>query len=201
MATAEFLPARGPVFVGRADELSRVQALVDGDGARVLFVHGISGSGKSALVHHVAAGADRRRSLLVLLDCNDIEPTEVGFRAALSAGVDGDGASATDKGFGWLGGCAEKVVVCLDQYEVLHLLDTWRRQAFVPALPANVRLLIASREEPHTAWHRLPAGTFDAMRLGPLSDIHSRTLLPGSASRRARPTASRRSRAAIRSRC
>lgn len=177
MATAEFLPARDRTFVGRVDELSRVDALVDGGGARVLFVHGISGGGKSALVRHVASRADRHRTRLVVLDCRDIEPTGAGFRAALSESLNGNGTDPGDGRLGWLGGCADRVVVCLDQYEVLRLLDTWLRQTFVPALPANVRLLIASREEPHTAWHRLPAGTFDTMRLGPLSDADSRTLL------------------------
>lgn len=177
MATAEFPPARDRTFVGRADELSRCYALVDGDGAQVLFVHGISGSGKSALVHHMASGADRHRSLLAVLDCQDIEPTEAGFRAALSASLCSDGVDASNDGFGWLGDCTDRVVVCLDQYEVLRLLDTWLRQSFVPALPTNVRVLITSREEPHTAWHRLPTGTFEAMRLGPLSDADSRALL------------------------
>jgi hypothetical protein len=173
----EHLPDR--VFVGRAEELARCHALIDGGGARVLFVHGISGSGKSALVHRSAAEADRDRTLVAVLDCQDIEPTEAGFRAALATAVPCNGADAGTDGFTWLGDCADRVVVSLDQYEVLRLLDTWLRQAFVPALPANVRLLVASREQPHTAWHRLPAGTFDVLRLGPLSDADSRALLRG----------------------
>jgi hypothetical protein len=59
-------------------------------------------------------------------------------------------------------------VICLDHYEVLRLLDTWLRLVVVPALPANVGLLIAGREEPHPAWRRLPAGTLEAIYLGPL---------------------------------
>lgn len=177
MAAVEFVDADDRVFVGRAEERSRCHALVDGDGARVLFVHGISGSGKSALIHRVVASVDRDRSTVAMLNCEDIEPTEEGFRAALASAVGHEGVDVSVGGFGWLDDCADRIVVCLDQYEVLRLLDTWLRQTFVPCLPAHVRLLIASREEPHTAWHRLPAGRFDALRLGPLSDTESHALL------------------------
>jgi hypothetical protein len=177
VATAEFRRPHDRIFVGRTDELSRVQTLVDGDGARLLFVHGVSGTGKSALLDHVASRANEPRLRLVVLDCQDIEPTEEGFRAALSAGLGRDVEVGSGDGFGWLGDRADCVVVCLDQYEVLRLLDTWLRQNFVPAVPTNVRILIASREEPHSAWHRLPAGTFETMRLGPLPHADSRALL------------------------
>jgi hypothetical protein len=68
-------------------------------------------------------------------------------------------------------------VVCLDHYEVFRLLDTWLRLVVVPALPPNVALLIAGREEPHPAWRRLPAGTLEAICLGPLPLEDSRELV------------------------
>ncbi|HSJ43788.1 MAG TPA: ATP-binding protein [Euzebyales bacterium] len=128
----------------------------------MLFVHGMSGTGKSMLLRQTARWTDPPASRFVLLDCQEIEPTEAGFRSALRGAI---GGTPDEDGFAWLGTIADRVVICLDQYEVLRLLDTWLRHEVVPALPANVRLLIAGREEPHTAWKRLPAGTFDTRRL------------------------------------
>lgn len=76
-----------------------------------------------------------------------------------------------------LGGLRRRVVVCLDHYEVFRLLDTWLRLVVVPALPPNVARLIAGREEPHPAWRRLPAGTLEAICLGPLPLEDSRELV------------------------
>lgn len=171
-------PKRG-LFVGRRTELDRLCALLTDGAAQVNFVHGVSGNGKSALLRQLALHAAPPASALIALDCQEIEPTEHGFRKALAAAAGAGDACDDDRDVTWLGDCAERVVVCLDQYEVLRLLDTWLRQAFVPSLPPNVRLLIAGREEPHTAWNRLPAGTFEALRLGPLSAADSVTLLGG----------------------
>ena len=72
---------------------------------------------------------------------------------------------------------ADQVVLCVDHYEVLRLLDTWLRQAVTPALPENVAMLLAGREAPNRAWSRLPAGGFEAMLLGPLRAEESAELV------------------------
>lgn len=145
------------VFVGRRSELDTLSRLHDEAGPRVLFVHGLAGSGKSCLVHRFAQRYAAGDPLLVVVDCRAVEPTEQGFLAAVADHVRGfahldDGSDAESLGvLDRLGGLRRRVVVCLDHYEVFRLLDTWLRLVVVPALPPNVALLIAGREEPHPA--------------------------------------------------
>jgi len=44
------------------------------------------------------------------------------------------------------------VVLVLDSYEQLLLLDSWLRQELVPGLRDNTRLALAGREPPVAAW-------------------------------------------------
>ena len=62
------------------------------------------------------------------------------------------------------------MVLVLDHYEVLRLVDTWLRQTFAPGMPSNVRILIAGREPPLAAWLTAPelAGSVDLLPLAPL---------------------------------
>ena len=51
-----------------------------------------------------------------------------------------------------LSALGDRVVLVLDTYEQLRLLDTWLRQELVPGLRDNTRLALAGREPPVTAW-------------------------------------------------
>jgi Transcriptional regulatory protein, C terminal len=158
----------GPgAFVGRREELLRLRRLIVDPAPRVLFVHGLAGSGKSTLLRRFAADFSSGDPLVVVVDGREIEPTEQGFAAAV--------ARAT--GSGSLDELPGRVVLCVDHYEMLRLLDTWLRQALTPSLPTNVSMLVAGREEPNQAWTRLPAGAFEAMLLGPLRPEESTELV------------------------
>lgn len=145
---------------------------------RVLFLHGLAGSGKSTLLRRfketVSSDGDAAVSVF---DCREIEPTEQGFLNALSLASYSGSHGVRLKAHTRLGEAASRVVICLDQYEVFRLLDTWLRHHFVPSLPENVSLLMAGRQEPNSAWTRLPAGTFEVMRLGALGSEDSTDLV------------------------
>ena len=51
-----------------------------------------------------------------------------------------------------LSALGDRVVLVLDTYEQLRLLDTWLRQELVPGLRDNTRLVLAGREPPVAAW-------------------------------------------------
>ena len=110
-------------FVGRHDELLRLLRLAAEPVPRVFFVHGLAGAGKSTLLRRFATDVASGGPLVLLLDGRDVEPTEPGFLSAVAhaAGLPDEG----EAGLNWLGDGADQVVLCVDHYEVLRLLDTW----------------------------------------------------------------------------
>ena len=138
-------------LVGRRRELDALAGeLLDGDRFYVAHVHGVPGIGKSSLL---SAFADRARASgadVVLLDGRSVEPTQRGFEQALARALEADDhAHALGE---LLGQSGPRLVILVDQYEVLRLLDTWLRQEFVPKLPESVRIVLAGREAPVAGW-------------------------------------------------
>ncbi len=162
-------------FVGRHDELLRLRRLAAEPVPRVLFVHGLAGAGKSTLLRRFAVDVASGGPLVLLLDGREVEPTEQGFLSAVAHAA--GSLDESESGLERLGDRADQVVLCVDHYEVLRLLDTWLRQAVAPVLPENVAMLLAGREAPNQAWSRLPAGRFEAMLLGPLPAEESAELV------------------------
>lgn len=168
----------GGVFVGRDTEVRRLESMLGEHRPRVLFLHGLAGSGKSSLLRHFARSVSSHGDAAVfVLDCREIEPTEQGFSSGLSLALDHDSPGAMLEIPMRLARVARRVVICLDHYEVFRLLDSWLRNQFVPSLPEKVSLLMAGRQEPNPAWTRLPAGTFEVMRLGSLGPEESTDLV------------------------
>ena len=146
-------------LVGRDDEMAVLRQLLGEGGPLVVFVHGIAGIGKSALVEGFAIEARARGTTVLRLDGRSIEPTEHGFLAALEGKTGGQLATAEDAAarLGRLGG---RVILVLDTYEVLRILDPWLREAFVPTLTDQVRIILSGRDSPMTGW---PSATLSSL--------------------------------------
>lgn len=142
-------------FVGRTAELAVLLQSLEGGGPLVVGVHGIGGVGKSTLLEAFSQRARARGTVVVRLDCRTIEPTERGFLAELGAAIGANLHDATG-GADRLSALGERVVLALDTYELLRLLDTWLRQVFVPALGDNVRVVLCGREPLVSAWRTAP---------------------------------------------
>jgi hypothetical protein len=173
------LSARAGSLVGREVEL---RALVEGldDETRVVCIHGIAGIGKSALL---STFLERRRaagSSVVELDCRIIEPTERGFLHA--AGHFADLGELVQH----LATLPAPVVLALDHYELFRLMDSWLRQALVPALPPGVTLVLAGRERPIAGW--LALEDFRNLPLGPLDEAGAQLVLERRGVRRTEAT-------------
>src|SRR5215469_7955164 len=155
------LGARAAAVVGRQEERAVLLDLAERDRPLVVAVHGIAGIGKSARLAAFADDARAHGAAVVSLDCGGIEPTERGFLTALDRAIRAlraeppDGtrpmATVTDAAAA-LGGLGDRVVLVLDTYEQLRLLDTWLRQELVPGLRDNTRLALAGRDPPVAAW-------------------------------------------------
>lgn len=165
----DILDERAGSLVGRDRELSELLRLVDEDRPLVAMVNGIAGVGKSTLVRAVAARARGRGAGVVQLEGAAIEPTERGFLDALGAAL-GEPVPTTGEATISLAAQGQRTLLVIDTLERLRLLDDWLRQALVPALPDNARLLMAGRDPLSPAW---------ATTLGDLlSDVPLRSLSP-----------------------
>ncbi|BEP16377.1 ATP-binding protein [Acidothermaceae bacterium B102] len=171
------LGARAADVVGRQAERAVLLELAERDRPLVVAVHGIAGIGKSALLAAFAEDARAHGIAVVSMDCGGIEPTERGFLAALDRTI---GALRPEKARGTqpmatvaeaaaaLADCGDRVVLVLDTYEQLRLLDTWLRQELVPGLRDNTRLALAGREPPGAAWI---TGFGDLLTAVPLANL------------------------------
>lgn len=164
--------------VGRDRELSLLRECLRPTGPVVCFVHGIPGIGKTALLEGFTARA-RADGLVVLpVDGRWVEPSERGFLDHLGSRL-GTGRKTLDAVTHRLDGLEGTVVIAVDTYERLRLLDSWLRRTFVPALPRNAKLIVASRFPPPSRWFTR-TGWQDLVRpvrLGPLSAESSADLL------------------------
>ena len=159
-------------FLGRTEEIAILLRMLETDGdLAVMHVHGAAGIGKSSLLEVYAAQARAQGATVVRLDCRVIEPTPRGFTHELASAI-GHGAEEANEIADRLSQIGGRVVLTLDTYEVLHLLDTWLRLAFIPSLGDNVKVVLAGREPPNPAWNVAPEwqGWFGVLSLGPLND-------------------------------
>ncbi|MBJ7520545.1 MAG: winged helix-turn-helix transcriptional regulator [Solirubrobacteraceae bacterium] len=150
----QILDEQAGALVGRDHELAQLMALVTGERPLVAAVDGIAGVGKSTLVRAFAGRARAAGAAVVQLDGAAIEPTERGWLAALGD-VMGEPLASLDAATHLLAS-ATRTVLVVDTFERLLLIDDWLRRAFIPALPDNVRVLVAGREPLSSPW----AGSF-----------------------------------------
>jgi hypothetical protein len=165
-------------LVGRAKELALLAQLLEPEGPLVYHLHGVGGIGKTSLLALFAAQSRAQGCRVVRLDCRSIEPTEAGFLHDVAAAT-GATAPTLSAIVEQLGAADPLTVLALDTYESFRLLDAWLRQVFIPALPDNVRLLLAGREAPLMVWLTTPGwhGLFRTLTLGPLDEDDAYALL------------------------
>ena len=161
------LAERRATVVGRDAELAALAALLDDDGPLVAVVHGVAGSGKSALLRAFGTVAAERGAAVVTVDGRAVEPTPQGFLAAVERSLGAPTLAAVDGA----------VVLVVDTAERLRLLDGWLRQSFLPSLPANARVVLATRDAPGAVWRSSFGELLRTVPLGPLSPADAAEVL------------------------
>jgi hypothetical protein len=175
----DILDERAGSLVGRDRELSELLRLVDDDGPLVAMVHGLAGAGKSTLLRALAARARGQGAVVVQLDGAEIEPTPGGFLSAVVSVIGGP-LPTTKEAAGRLAAQGPRSLLVVDTLERLRLLDDWLRRSLVPALPDNVRIVLAGRDPLSPAWTGALGELLSSLALGNLPAPDARRMLRSS---------------------
>src|SRR5689334_2905285 len=130
-------------FVGREQELERIERQLVDDGRAVVFVHGIGGIGKSAFLRALEPRLSARGLRVLSTSARDIEPTPQGVLTALGAALGSSEPSLAEICEALARAGDNGVVWFIDEYEALRLADTWIRQSLLPSLPSKARVVFA----------------------------------------------------------
>ncbi|MDN3525958.1 winged helix-turn-helix domain-containing protein [Halomonas sabkhae] len=167
---AGLIPGTRELMVGRDVELEQLMALLDEQGPRVLWLHGVAGIGKSMLLGHFVQQVGQADVPCLCLDGREVEPTPDGFMAALEE-VSGCRMAASGRLDALLGdGRKGPLIIVVDAMESLCLLEVWLRQSLIPRLPEGVRLLLSGRHRPATGWFDGHAEPVRCLHLEALAD-------------------------------
>jgi AAA ATPase-like protein len=132
-------------ITGREHERAQLRRLLEPDGPVVAYVHGLAGVGKTTLLHAFTADAREAGFATLELDGHVVFATQREFLAALGGATVEEAAAA-------VGARGERVLLVLDTFELHAMVDRWVCRTMIPALPANVRVLIAGRLAPSKRW-------------------------------------------------
>ncbi|MBI3745114.1 MAG: winged helix-turn-helix domain-containing protein [Chloroflexi bacterium] len=163
-------------LVGRDEEMALLRRMLGDGGPLIAFIHGIAGVGKSAIAEAFAVQAREQGATVLQLDGRAIQPTPDGFFAALEDKTGGALKNATE-GASRLARLAGRVILIVDTYELLRMLDPWFRQTFVPALPDTVRIVLSGREPPMSGWLSDFGGLFRGIAVENLTRSGAEVLL------------------------
>ena len=158
-------------FCGRERELARLAALFDPTGPLIVLLHGVAGIGKTSLVRVFERESAARGRRVHLLDCRGVEPVPLGLLGAIGTLIGVEFGNVAEVAAA-LGALAEPMVIALDNYEALRLLDGWLRTEFLPALPISARFIIMGRTLAAASWIAAPGWADHVLnlRLGPLPE-------------------------------
>lgn len=169
---------RSRLFVGRKPEIAIVQNWLSRQHAptEVLFLTGMGGIGKSALMLRYLNMGQESGALCIWLDARICTETPSGFLEALQStlflhSVTGSALRASlPKLAASLS--RQKTLLCIDNYEQLHPIGGWLRDVFLPEMSAaGLLVVLASRQDFSAEWlNDLAWGNrVRQLRLAPLS--------------------------------
>jgi hypothetical protein len=169
---------RDRLFVGREAELHWMQNWLTQQDApsEVLFLSGMGGIGKSALMLQFLDMAQNEHIGSIWLDGRICSETPAGFINSLRAFVvqrplgDALSHSSIQNMISAMSG--KKTLLCIDNYESIHKIEGWLRGVFLPQLSeTGLLVVLAARQNLAPDWQNDLAwrGRVRQMHLAPLS--------------------------------
>jgi hypothetical protein len=165
-------------FTGRTQEYalfqSAVHALSHSDDERkcelpfhLLYLFGVGGIGKTTLLRQFIRFCDTIPIQSVYLDARNLEPSP---QAVVDVLHDALGLPLSTNSLESLAAQLSRTVLFIDTYETLEPVDEWLREMFLPRLPMNTLIVLASRLSPGAAW-RTDAGWRSLIKILPLRNL------------------------------
>jgi hypothetical protein len=170
--------ARHHHFVGRDDELALFRSLLGAPELPffVLYLSGPAGVGKTALLQEFASLCAQAGTPECYIDGRNLGPSPEAFMGALQRAL---GLAPPASPLQTLISQPQRHVILIDTYEALSPLDNWLQSVFLPQLPENVLMVLASTNPPAAAW-RADSGWQSLIHVLPLRNLtpaHSRAYL------------------------
>jgi len=163
-------------FVGRENERAVFQQALAAPTLpfQVLYVFDPGGIGKTTLLKEFAALAEHKNLPAFYLDACNVEPSPQSLLDALrlARGLDSSALSVDT-----LAAQSTRHVLFIDTVEMLAPLDNWLCETFLPQLPEDTLLVLASRDAPSPAWCTDLGEMLHAIALRNLSPEESRDYL------------------------
>lgn len=134
----------------------------------VLYVFGPGGVGKTSLLGEFAHVCNQAGIPATYVDARNLEPSPDAFVDALWSAM---GFTTQDSLYRMLASRPERRIILVDTYETLASLNTWMIEVFLPQLPENLLLVLASRNPPEVGW-RSDLGWQTLIRPLPLRNLN-----------------------------
>src|SRR6266545_1865537 len=143
--------ARHSQFVGREAEQALFQSALAAAELpfHVLYLFGSGGVGKTSLLREFARICGQTHTPVISVDARNIEPSPDAFVNALRLAM---ALAPSVSPVQVLASRSHRHVLLIDTYETLAPLDAWLRETFLPQLPENTLVVLASRRPPSPAW-------------------------------------------------
>lgn len=160
--------ARRAYFVGRDVEIMLFKSALEMREPPyvVLYFFGTGGVGKTSLLRELLHIAKEMQVQAVYVDGRDIDPSPASFQETVQRAFNLPESGTIEKDLGENG----RIVLLVDTYDLLTPLDGWLRDTFLPKLPDNFLVILASRQPPASAWRSDP-GWQTMMRIHPLRNL------------------------------
>lgn len=146
-------------FIGRHKELNDLANWLDDPQApmQIYYLSGMGGIGKSSLMAEMMLVAGQYNTTCIWLDGRSCTQTPVDFLEYISSTISlefwNNNRYSQPLELLFSANAEQRLLLCIDNYEHLSLLEGWMMKVFLPKLPlAGIAIILASRAPLSLAW-------------------------------------------------